>query len=44
MWSTGGCRSWYVDANGVNRTVWPEFTGKYWWRTRKIDTSDYEVA
>ena len=44
VWSAGGCRSWYIDANGVNRTVWPEFTGKYWWRTRKIDTSDYEVA
>ena len=23
VWLTGGCHSWYLDADGVNRTVWP---------------------
>ncbi|MDR7301182.1 flavin-containing monooxygenase [Haloactinomyces albus] len=43
VWSTGGCRSWYLDANGVNRTVWPGFTWNYWRRTRKLDPADYEI-
>ncbi|RCW45289.1 cation diffusion facilitator CzcD-associated flavoprotein CzcO [Halopolyspora algeriensis] len=43
VWSTGGCQSWYLDANGVNRTVWPGFTWNYWWRTRKVDPAEYEI-
>ena len=23
VWSEGGCDSWYLDAAGVNRTLWP---------------------
>ena len=22
VWNTGGCRSWYLDEHGVNRTLW----------------------
>jgi cation diffusion facilitator CzcD-associated flavoprotein CzcO len=44
VWSAGGCRSWYVDENGVNRTLWPGFSWQYWLRTRKVDFADYEVA
>ncbi|WP_034274072.1 flavin-containing monooxygenase [Haloechinothrix halophila] len=44
VWSTGGCTSWYLDAKGVNRTLWPGFTWKYWLETRKVDTSDYELV
>ncbi|KEI43147.1 flavin-containing monooxygenase [Saccharopolyspora rectivirgula] len=44
VWSAGGCRSWYLDRNGVNRTTWPGLTAKYWYRTRKADPADYEVA
>src|SRR5205807_5118680 len=25
VWSEGGCHSWYLDAAGVNRTLWPGF-------------------
>jgi len=28
IWSTGGCTSWYLDAKGVNRTIWPGFTSR----------------
>ncbi|MDA3626544.1 NAD(P)/FAD-dependent oxidoreductase [Saccharopolyspora oryzae] len=44
VWSAGGCRSWYLDENGVNRTVWPGFTWKYWLRTRKADPADFEIT
>jgi len=41
VWSSGGCTSWYLDAQGVNRTVWPGFTWQYWRRTRKLAAADF---
>ncbi|HYP48296.1 MAG TPA: NAD(P)/FAD-dependent oxidoreductase, partial [Thermoleophilaceae bacterium] len=26
VWNTGGCSSWYFDANGRNSIMWPDFT------------------
>jgi hypothetical protein len=43
VWSEGGCDSWYLDANGVNRTLWPGFTFEYWARTRRARRRDYQV-
>jgi cation diffusion facilitator CzcD-associated flavoprotein CzcO len=43
VWQTG-CRSWYLDRDGRNHTLWPGFTFTYWWRTRSPKLSDYEVA
>jgi cation diffusion facilitator CzcD-associated flavoprotein CzcO len=42
IWTRGGCRSWYLDSHGVNRTIWPGFTWRYWLRTRQVDPSAYE--
>ena len=42
IWTQGGCKSWYLDSQGVNRTIWPGFTFKYWWETRKVNAPDYE--
>jgi cation diffusion facilitator CzcD-associated flavoprotein CzcO len=44
VWTQGGCRSWYLDAQGVNRTIWPGFTWRYWLQTRKVDPADYELS
>jgi cation diffusion facilitator CzcD-associated flavoprotein CzcO len=44
IWTTGGCTSWYLDARGVNRTIWPGFTWRYWMRTRKVRPADFELA
>jgi cation diffusion facilitator CzcD-associated flavoprotein CzcO len=44
VWSEGGCRSWYLDADGVNRALWPGFTFEYWARTRRARRSAYTVA
>jgi hypothetical protein len=42
--SEGGCDSWYLDADGVNRTLWPGFSFEYWARTRRARRADYAVA
>lgn len=38
------CRSWYVDANGRNTTLWPGMSWGYWMLTRKPDPRDYRAA
>ncbi|UBU14837.1 flavin-containing monooxygenase [Nonomuraea gerenzanensis] len=43
VWNAGGCRSWYLDAHGVNRTIWPGFTFEYWARTRRVKPGAYEL-
>jgi cation diffusion facilitator CzcD-associated flavoprotein CzcO len=40
VWSSG-CASWYMDANGRNTTIWPDFTFNYRKRTRKLDRGAY---
>lgn len=44
IWTQGGCTSWYLDSHGVNRTIWPGFTWRYWQRTRRLDPADYELV
>jgi cation diffusion facilitator CzcD-associated flavoprotein CzcO len=44
VWSAGGCTSWYLDQDGINRTLWPGFTFEYWARTRRARRSAYEVS
>ncbi|GAA3459379.1 flavin-containing monooxygenase [Saccharothrix longispora] len=44
VWTEGGCKSWYLDAQGVNRTVWPGFTWRYWMRTRTVNPADYTLT
>jgi hypothetical protein len=43
VWMTG-CKSWYLNANGTNSTIWPDFTVTYWWRTRGANRRDFEIA
>ncbi|HEX7739034.1 MAG TPA: 4-hydroxyacetophenone monooxygenase, partial [Marmoricola sp.] len=44
VWSQGGCTSWYLDSQGKNRTIWPGFTFRYWWRTRNVEADDFTFA
>jgi cation diffusion facilitator CzcD-associated flavoprotein CzcO len=44
VWSEGGCKSWYLDEHGVNRTLWPGFTFEYWARTRRARRADYAMS
>ncbi|MGE5829864.1 MAG: 4-hydroxyacetophenone monooxygenase, partial [Micromonosporaceae bacterium] len=41
VWLQGGCRSWYLDRNGRNSTLWPGFTISYWRRLRRFDPRAY---
>ncbi|GAB3589775.1 NAD(P)/FAD-dependent oxidoreductase [Angustibacter peucedani] len=36
VWASG-CRSWYLDKFGNNRTLWPSSTVDFWRRTRRVD-------
>jgi len=42
VWGSG-CKSWYLDSAGKNRTIWPGFTFDYWYRTRRPRSADFEV-
>ncbi|MCZ4553712.1 flavin-containing monooxygenase [Gordonia rubripertincta] len=44
VWTNGGCTSWYLDSQGVNRTVWPGFTWQYWRATKDFKPTEYEIA
>jgi cation diffusion facilitator CzcD-associated flavoprotein CzcO len=43
VWSTG-CRSWYLDAQGRNPTLWPDWTWRFRQRTARFDPAEYLVA
>ncbi|MFJ4621469.1 flavin-containing monooxygenase [Streptomyces sp. NPDC088812] len=43
VWNTGGCTSWYLDANGRNTTIWPGTTAEFRRETRRVDLAEYEV-
>jgi cation diffusion facilitator CzcD-associated flavoprotein CzcO len=44
VWNTGGCASWYLDANGRNTTLWPTFTFIFHRQMWRCDLSEYDVA
>jgi cation diffusion facilitator CzcD-associated flavoprotein CzcO len=44
VWNSGGCASWYIDAEGKNTTIWPDFTFRFWKQLREFDAGAYELA
>ncbi len=42
VWNTGGCSSWYLARNGLNTTLWPDFTFIYRHKTRRFDVEHYQ--
>jgi cation diffusion facilitator CzcD-associated flavoprotein CzcO len=44
VWNTGGCASWYLDAEGRNTTLWPDHTFRFVRRTRHFDARSYSLA
>jgi cation diffusion facilitator CzcD-associated flavoprotein CzcO len=44
VWSAGGCHSWYLDTDGVNRALWPGFSFEYWARARRARRGAYLVG
>ncbi len=43
VWSSG-CSSWYLDAAGKNRTLWPSFTFKFRKATSAFKSDEYELV
>ena len=41
VWNTGGCVSWYLDKNGRNPTIWPDFTFRFAQRLKRFDLESY---
>jgi cation diffusion facilitator CzcD-associated flavoprotein CzcO len=44
VWSSGGCASWYIDVNGKNTTLWPDYTWRFRRQTRRFDVAAYELS
>lgn len=44
VWNTGGCQSWYLDAQGRNTTLWPTFTFRFMRELRRADLRDFELG
>ena len=43
VWSAGGCRSWYLDEQGRNITLWPDFTWRFRQMTARFRSADYAI-
>jgi cation diffusion facilitator CzcD-associated flavoprotein CzcO len=43
VYNSGGCSSYYLDANGRNSFIWPWSTGRMRQRIRAFDPSEYDV-
>ncbi|TDD36216.1 NAD(P)/FAD-dependent oxidoreductase [Actinomadura sp. KC06] len=41
VWNEGGCDSWYLDDQGVNRTLWPGHTFEFWAGSRKARPEEF---
>lgn len=44
VWNAGGCASWYLDRNGRNSTIWPDFTFRFRRELRELDESEYVLT
>jgi cation diffusion facilitator CzcD-associated flavoprotein CzcO len=43
VWNAGGCKSWYLDANSRNTTIWPTYTWRFRRTLRRFNPSEYTV-
>jgi cation diffusion facilitator CzcD-associated flavoprotein CzcO len=43
VWGTG-CSSWYLNSDGDNTTIWPDFTFAYRRATRRFSRRDHSIS
>jgi cation diffusion facilitator CzcD-associated flavoprotein CzcO len=43
VWTSGGCKSWYLDERGRNVTMWPGSTWRFRRMTRRFDPAAYHL-
>jgi hypothetical protein len=41
VWNDGGCNSWYLDDQGRNTTLWPDFAFRFLRALRRFDPLSY---
>lgn len=44
VWTSGGCRSWYLTPEGVNRTLWPGYSDGFRRSVARFDAADFELT
>jgi hypothetical protein len=44
VWTTGGCKSWYLTEDGVNRTLWPGYSNEFRRSVARFEASDFELV
>jgi cation diffusion facilitator CzcD-associated flavoprotein CzcO len=44
VWLRGGCNSWYLDDEGVNRTLYPGPSSSFWRSLRRLREQEYTLA
>jgi cation diffusion facilitator CzcD-associated flavoprotein CzcO len=43
VWLQGGCDSWYLDDEGVNRTLYPGPSSSFWRSLRRVRDDEYQL-
>ena len=43
VWIEGGCSSWYIDRNGLNTALWPDFSFKFGRELRRFEPSAHHA-
>ena len=44
VWTEGGCSSWYIDRNGLNTTLWPDFSFRFRQALRRFEPAEHRAA
>lgn len=44
VWTSGGCGSWYLDAQGRASALWPGFTFTFWRRVAPFRPDEYRTT
>jgi len=44
VWTTGGCRSYYLDDSGRNTTLWPHRAAAFRAVVRRFDPAEYALS
>ena len=42
VWLGGGCASWYLDDEGRNTTLWPDYVYRYAALVRRFDADEHD--
>jgi cation diffusion facilitator CzcD-associated flavoprotein CzcO len=44
VWTEGGCKSWYLTPDGINRTLWPGYSDAFRRSVARFDERDFELT